>query len=115
MRKEKYDITGMTCSACSSRVERTVAKLVGEDHVSVNLLTNSMQVEYNETDISSKDIIDAVVKGSVTVSSAGIADTPDAVKDYLARVKDFAAQKARLESSSERDDGDIAFVIRCHF
>ena len=45
----------------------------------------------------------------------GLGDTPDAVKDYLARVKDFAAQKARLESSSERDDGDIAFVIRCHF
>lgn len=45
----------------------------------------------------------------------GLADAPDAVKDYLARVKDFAAQKAQLESSSERDDGDIAFVIRCHF
>ena len=73
MRKEKYDITGMTCSACSSRVERTVAKLVGEDHVSVNLLTNSMQVEYNETDISSKDIIDAVVKAGygAALKSAG--------------------------------------------
>ena len=60
MKKEKYDITGMTCSACSSRVERTVAKLVGEDHVSVNLLTNSMQVEYDENVLSSGQIIEAV-------------------------------------------------------
>lgn len=60
MKKEKYDITGMTCSACSSRVERTIAKLVGEDHVSVNLLTNSMQVEYDDSVISSRNIIEAV-------------------------------------------------------
>lgn len=42
----------------------------------------------------------------------GLGDTPDAVKAYLDRVKDFVTQKARLESSSEREDGDIAFVIR---
>ena len=60
MKKEKYDIKGMTCSACSSRVERTVAKLVGDEHVSVNLLTNSMQVEYDEGALSSSNIIEAV-------------------------------------------------------
>jgi len=43
--KQKYDITGMTCSACSSRVEKSVSKLEGIGTVSVNLLTNSMQVE----------------------------------------------------------------------
>jgi len=42
----------------------------------------------------------------------GIADTPDAVKAYLARVKSSVAQSARLESSAARDDGDIAFTIR---
>ena len=44
--KEKFDVTGMTCSACSSRVEKCVSKLEGVKEVSVNLLTNSMQVEY---------------------------------------------------------------------
>ena len=42
--KQKFDVTGMTCSACSSRVEKCVSKLAGAEQVSVNLLTNSMQV-----------------------------------------------------------------------
>lgn len=45
---EKFDVTGMTCSACSSRVEKCVSKLEGVEEVSVNLLTNSMQVKYKE-------------------------------------------------------------------
>ena len=48
MKKEKYAVTGMTCSACSSHVEKSVSKLQGVDEVSVNLLTNSMQVAYDE-------------------------------------------------------------------
>lgn len=62
MKKEKFDVTGMTCSACSSRVEKCVSKLAGTDNVSVNLLTNSMQVEYDEKIINERQIIDAVVK-----------------------------------------------------
>ena len=42
----------------------------------------------------------------------GFGATPDAVRSYLSRVKNSVAGNARLESSSERDDGDIAFVIR---
>lgn len=42
----------------------------------------------------------------------GLASTPDAVKSYLSRVKNSVAQNSRLESSSEREDGDIFFVIR---
>ncbi|MBE5960151.1 MAG: heavy metal translocating P-type ATPase [Lachnospiraceae bacterium] len=59
--KEKFDVTGMTCSACSSRVEKAVNKLDGITNVSVNLLTNSMQVEYEDTKMSKEDIIAAVV------------------------------------------------------
>ena len=44
MQKETFDITGMTCSACSSRVEGCVRKLPGVENVSVNLLKNSMAV-----------------------------------------------------------------------
>ena len=44
MQKEQFDIPGMTCSACSARVEQCVAKLPGVAEVSVNLLKNSMAV-----------------------------------------------------------------------
>ena len=55
MAKEKYNITGMSCAACSAKVERVVGKLDGVENVSVNLLTNSMQVEYKEDKLSSNN------------------------------------------------------------
>ncbi len=58
--KQKFNVTGMTCSACSSHVEKSVTKLPGVLNVSVNLLTNSMQVEYEESALSDQQIITAV-------------------------------------------------------
>nr|MBQ6739312.1 cation transporter [Synergistaceae bacterium] len=43
--KNNYIITGMSCAACSARVEKAVKKLDGVDNCAVNLLTNSMSVE----------------------------------------------------------------------
>ena len=60
MKKEKYAVTGMTCSACSSHVEKSVSKLQGVDEVSVNLLTNSMQVAYDEGACNIQMITEAV-------------------------------------------------------
>ncbi|MGN0294928.1 MAG: copper ion binding protein, partial [Lachnospiraceae bacterium] len=60
--KQKFDVTGMTCSACSSRVEKCVRGLEGVQEVSVNLLTNSMQVEYAEDKLSAEQISRAVEK-----------------------------------------------------
>jgi len=60
MRKEQFDITGMTCSACSTRVEGCVAKLPGVNEVSVNLLKNSMVVSYDEQTLNTAGIVDAV-------------------------------------------------------
>ncbi len=62
--KAKFDVSGMSCAACSSRVEKTVAKLGGVRDVSVNLLTNSMLVDYDESALTDGDI-------SAAVSSAG--------------------------------------------
>ena len=62
MRKEQFDITGMTCSACSARVEKGVTKLEGMGEVAVNLLKNSMTVSYDEAVLSSGDIVAAVEK-----------------------------------------------------
>lgn len=69
--KEKFDVTGMTCSACSSRVEKCVSKLDGVQSVSVNLLTNSMQVEFDETVLGENQIVNAVVKAGYGASLAG--------------------------------------------
>ena len=57
--KNKFAVSGMTCSACSARVERAVSKLEGITSVSVNLLTNSMTAEYDDT-LSAYKIIEAV-------------------------------------------------------
>lgn len=59
-KNEKYDVFGMTCSACSAAVERAVKKTEGVDEVQVNLLTNSMVVHYNPEKTDESDILEAV-------------------------------------------------------
>lgn len=58
--KQKFDVTGMTCAACSAHVEKAVCKVAGVDQVNVNLLGNSMVVEYNEEATDARQIIHAV-------------------------------------------------------
>ena len=58
---QKFNVMGMTCSACSARVEKGVRKVPGVREVNVNLLTNSMTVDYDETAADSGRIIRAVV------------------------------------------------------
>ena len=60
---EKFNVTGMTCSACSAHVEKSVKKLNGVKSVNVNLLQNNMHVDFDETAVSVDDIINAVVSG----------------------------------------------------
>ncbi|MBQ4600196.1 MAG: heavy metal translocating P-type ATPase [Oscillospiraceae bacterium] len=60
MKKERFHITGMTCSACSSRVESCIVKLPGVKDVSVNLLKNSMVVSYDESEMNTARIVEAV-------------------------------------------------------
>ena len=68
---EKFNVTGMTCSACSAHVEKSVKKLDGVKSVNVNLLQNNMHVDFDETAISVDDIINAVVSGGYGASVAG--------------------------------------------
>ncbi len=88
--KEKYNVTGMTCSACSSRVDKCVRKLDGVKDVNVNLLTNSMNVIYDENMIQGSDIVSAVVAAGYGASldqpsAPGAASAPKAQKtDVLA-------------------------------
>jgi heavy metal translocating P-type ATPase len=66
--KQKFDITGMSCSACSAHVEKSVCQLQGIKQVSVNLLQNSMLAEYDETVLSPQEIIQAVEDGGYGAS-----------------------------------------------
>ena len=72
MQKEQFDITGMTCSACSARVDKAVAAVNGVKSVSVNLLKNTMSVSFDETENSLK-IGQAIMKA---VENAGYGAIP---------------------------------------
>lgn len=58
--KERYDIKGMTCAACQAAVSRAVSKVDGVDSVSVNLMANSMDVEYDSDKTDAERIVEAV-------------------------------------------------------
>lgn len=60
--KKKFDVQGMTCSACSSHVEKAVSKLDGVKSCAVSLMTNTMLVDYDDSSITADGIIDAVNK-----------------------------------------------------
>ena len=87
MKKEKYTVTGMTCSACSSRVEKAVSSLKGMEKASVNLLTNSMQVEYDDSILSSTDIENAVVNAGYGIGGS-----------------DATSSSAKSEKNNEKDE-----------
>lgn len=81
--KERYHISGMTCSACSSHVEKSVCKLDGIRKAAVNLLTETMDVEYDEQVLTEEQIVDAVVRAgygaSLLAEGAHGADAEQAV------------------------------------
>lgn len=58
--RSKFDIEGMTCSGCSSRLERKISALPGMERAEVNLLTKTMQVEYDEDSLGEGAIVEAV-------------------------------------------------------
>ena len=69
--KKKYDVIGMTCSACSAHVDKAVRGLDGVDDVNVNLLQNSMTVEFNENKINENQIFEAVDKAGYKAQNIG--------------------------------------------
>ena len=98
--KQKFDVTGMTCSACSAHVEKAVGKLEGIETVSVNLLQNSMAVEYDETALNADDIINAVKSGGYGASLQGADNafaSPEPPKNVA--LEEMKVMKNRLISS----------------
>lgn len=92
---KKFNVTGMSCAACSSRVEKAVSKVNGVKSVSVSLLTNSMGVEGSASDES---IIAAVEKAGYGASVAGAEKKQSAETDQL-KDKDTPVLMHRLIAS----------------
>ena len=94
--KQKFDVTGMSCSACSAHVEKAVSKVPGVNMVQVNLLQNSMVVEYAEESTDTGKIIHAVEEAGYGASVKG-ADTPKEANAVQKKAADEAkAMKRRL-------------------
>lgn len=62
MKKQLLDITGMSCSACSSRIEKVVNRMQGVEQMSVNLLKNNAHVTFDESIVDEKAIIARIEK-----------------------------------------------------
>ena len=105
--KQKFDVTGMSCAACSAAVERAVNKLDGVDAAQVNLLANSMQVEYDAAAVTEADICAAVEKagyGASPVVPAGKAAPAKAAPGEDPAEVELRSMKQRLAVS-------LAFLI----
>ena len=97
---KQYDVTGMSCAACSARVEKAVSKLPGVTSCSVNLLTNSMGVE---GDVSEEAVIQAVVdagygaspKGSRRTVDKNAVDVSEVSSEADPKAEDFEDKEAR--------------------
>lgn len=98
--KERYNVGGMTCSACSAHVEKSVSKVSGVEKVEVNLLTNSMTVQYDKSVCSGRDIIEAVEKGGYTASlptdNTKKSDNAKGESPAQMRRREFKEMKKRL-------------------
>lgn len=70
MKTQKFNVTGMTCSACSARIEKSINKTDGIIEANVNLLSNSMTVKYDESVLTEGDIIKVVQDTGYGASSA---------------------------------------------
>ena len=105
--KKSFEVTGMTCSACSSHVEKSVRKLQGVAEVSVNLLQNRMQVEYDDKALTEAAIMEAVEKagyGACPLEPASQGKAKEARRQSGALDQELASMRRRLWVS-------IAFLI----
>ena len=97
--QERYDVTGMTCAACSARVEKSVSALPGVTQCTVNLLKNSMVVDYDDAALSSGQIVAAVEKagyGASLQQKAGAKAAPKGEAPGAAAKREYLAMRRRV-------------------
>lgn len=96
--QKKYNVTGMSCSACSAYVDKVIRKINGVSEVNVSLLTNSMTVDYDEKLTGDDEIIAAVVDGGYGASLKEEAKAEDRISSK--KVKDKVSNEATIELSA---------------
>lgn len=106
MKHEQFSITGMTCAACSARVEKSVKNLKGVSSVSVNLLKNSMVVDFDESALDENTICAAVSKAGYGASPV----VKEKGKERTQRNADSDTEKAYL-SMKRRLIWSIVFTV----
>ncbi len=96
MRKETYNVTGMTCSSCVRHVEKAVSRQPGVRKVTVNLLKNSMVVEYDENKLDQTEIEHAVSDAGygAALRSDEVSQTRDTEENTAQR--EYDSYKKRL-------------------
>jgi Cu+-exporting ATPase len=95
--KEKFEVTGMTCSACSTSVEKAVSKMEGVQSVNVNLLANNMVVEFDDTVLSQESIISVVQDAGYGANVAGQSQNRDHDAQGASQIQDeIKAMKNRV-------------------
>lgn len=109
MKKEQFNVTGMTCAACSARVEKAVGKLPGVDKIAVNLLKNSMVVEYDEAALDTQKIIGAVTEAGYGASLKEAAQQGKAAKTMQVSANDIARQE--YEAVKNRLKLSLVFAV----
>lgn len=95
MKKQLLDITGMSCSACSSRIEKVVNRMQGVEQMSVNLLKNNAHVTFDESVVDEKEIIARIEKlgFGASVHLAGAASAPVVQQDTAAQEMEEMRQR----------------------
>ena len=96
MRKDLFDITGMSCSACSTRIEKVVGRMQGVENISVNLLKNCAYVNYDEAVVTSDAICAKVEKAGFGMSLHTAAPVGKKEKPVDTAAQEMAAMKERL-------------------
>nr|WP_122012895.1 heavy metal translocating P-type ATPase [Maliibacterium massiliense] len=99
MKQQIFDVTGMTCAACSAHVEKSVSKVPGVSEVNVNLLRNSMRVRYDEAQTDDAAIIRAVQQGGYNAfvhAAPGAAAPADSAPRASHVSEEIAGMKRRL-------------------
>ena len=102
--KQKFDVQGMTCAACSAHVEKAVCKVAGVDGVNVNLLGNSMVVDYDEGVTDAGQIIHAV-------EEAGYGASLPAVKGVTAQPKQVNRMEEEAAGMKRRFLTSLIFLV----
>lgn len=104
MKRECYDITGMTCASCSAAVERVTRKMEGVQESNVNLATNKMTITYDESKVSPEDIIGRVEK-------AGFGAALEQIKEKEQEKEEKLEQEEAQHKIRQRVIGSIIFAV----